>query len=190
MCSSDLASASGSPASLDLICPYRLALPAAPWVAAEKEHRQLETAVLDRALEQLRAAHDFVVVETAGGLLVPLARGLDFAVLAKRWNLPVLVVAGSRLGVLNQCLLTVRHLESAHLSIAGVILNHPFGDRGRSSLGVIHDAALETNATVLRRMIDGPLWEIPFSESETSVTLDARFDQIADELIGTLRAKH
>lgn len=183
-----LQSASGTSASLDVICPYRFSLPAAPWVAAEKERRTIEQAVLDQALGKLRASHDGVLIESAGGLLAPLARDVNFCVLAKRWNVPVLVVAGSRLGVLNQTLLTVRHLEHEGVKTAGTVLNHPFGESGNTTLGPLHHAALDTNADVLKRMLDCPLWEVPFAASQSISSFDTLYDGIADSLIPVLRA--
>lgn len=184
-----LESASGTTARLETICPYQFALPAAPWVAAEKEHRPIELAVLDHCLQQLQSSHDCVLVESAGGLLVPLAVDLTFADLALRWKLPVLVVAGSRLGALNQTLLTVRYLEHAGLPIAGCVLNHPFGDSKTTSLPLIHQAALESNAATLRRLLSCPVWEVPFAGSQPAHVLDATFDTIADHLVATLHRK-
>jgi dethiobiotin synthetase len=181
-----LESASGSSASLDLICPYRFALPAAPMVAAEQERRQIDTTVLDAAFEQLTATHDFVVVESAGGLLVPLDEKVDFSVLARRWKLPVLVVAGSRLGVLNQCLLTIRQLEREGLAIIGVVLNHPYGDRGEGTLGSMHNPALATNAATLRRLLPYQIWEVPFANTRTAAEMDALFDKISDDILRRL----
>lgn len=182
-----LQSASGTTARLSTVCPYQFSLPAAPWVAAEKEHLSIDLSVLDRALEQLRAIHDCVLIESAGGLLVPLAPGVDFADLAVRWRVPVLVVAGSRLGVLNQTLLTTRVLEHADIPVAGVVLNHPYGDSQKTSLGAIHLPALDTNAQVLRQMLRCPFWEVPSAHSHAVDEFDDIFNELADQLIRSLR---
>ena len=181
-----LESASGTSARLETICPYQYALPVAPWVAAEKEHRPINVAVLDHCLQQLQSSHDCVLVESAGGLLVPLAIDLTFADLARHWKIPVLVVAGSRLGALNQTLLTVRYLEHAGLSIAGCVLNHPFGDSQATSLPPIHQPALESNAATLRRLLSCLVWEVPFAGNQPASDLNATFDGIADHLVATL----
>ena len=182
-----LESASGTAAPLSAICPYRYSLPVAPWIAAEKEHRPIEFTVLDQCLDTLKSGHDLVLIETAGGLLVPITQEANFADLARRWNVPVLLVAGSRLGVLNQTLLTIRYLESAGLRIAGCILNHPFGDHRKTSLGENQLPALESNLGALRRLVSCPIWDVPFGGSVPRESLNASFAGIADALISKLQ---
>jgi dethiobiotin synthetase len=126
---------------LDRVCPYRFRLPAAPLVAAQAEGK---TVSLER-IEQLvaRAAPNLVVVEAAGGLLVPLARevaawtieqadpaerspaptlltNLD---LAERLGLPVLLVARAGLGTLNHCALSAEAIARRDLELAAIVLN-------------------------------------------------------------------
>jgi dethiobiotin synthetase len=178
-----LESASGTAAPLDTICPYRYSLPVAPFVAAESEHRAIELPVLDQCLERLKKTHDVVLIETAGGLLVPVTQETNFADLARRWSTPVLVVAGSRLGVLNQTLLTIRHLENAGLPIAGCVLNHPFGDYRATAPGEKQVPALESNLVALRRLVSCRVWDVPFSGSALAGTLEVVFAGIADDLV-------
>jgi len=182
-----LESASGTSAPLTVICPYRYSLPVAPWIAAEREHRPVELPVLDQCLDTLKKNHDLVLIETAGGLLVPITQDASFADLARRWKVPVLLVAGSRLGVLNQTLLTIRYLEGAGLRIAGCILNHPFGDHKHTALGEKQVPALETNLGALRRLVSCPVWDVPFSGSVGAEELRASFAGIADTLISRLQ---
>jgi dethiobiotin synthetase len=98
-------------------------------------------------LEAIRAAYDkladrfvCVVVEGAGGWLVPIDRDRTMADLAKRLDLPVLIVAANRLGVLNHALLTVDAIKNAGLACAGIFLNHP---------GENPDLSSQSNASVL-----------------------------------------
>jgi len=136
-----LREAAGGKLDLDRVCPYRFRLPAAPLVAAEAEDR---TVSIER-IEQLvaRAAPHPVVVEAAGGLLVPLARevaarsleqadpserapaqqlvtNLD---LAERLGLPVLLVGRAGLGTLNHCALSAQALERRGVDLAAIVLN-------------------------------------------------------------------
>jgi dethiobiotin synthetase len=119
-----LREACGSGQALDDLCPYRFRLPAAPLVAAEAEGRSID---LRRIEEIVARASAPIVVEAAGGLLVPLARGASSLVtnldLAKRLGLPVLLVARAGLGTLNHCALSVQALERRGLSIVAVVLN-------------------------------------------------------------------
>ncbi len=69
------------------------------------------------------AAADVVLVEGAGGIAVEMAEGFSYATLARDLSLPVLVVAGNRLGVLNHLRLTLRFLASEGIPLLGVVLN-------------------------------------------------------------------
>ena len=63
-----LRDAAGGSDPLELVCPQRFALPAAPTVAAEAEGTKVDLTALDAAFEALSARHEFLVVEGAGGL--------------------------------------------------------------------------------------------------------------------------
>jgi dethiobiotin synthetase len=141
-----LLDASGGNFDLDLVCPYRFRLPAAPLVAAEAERKSVS---LER-IEQLvsRAAPNPIVIEAAGGLLVPLARevaslsleqadpaergppaalvtNLD---LAERIGLPVVLVGRAGLGTLNHCALSADAVERRGIELAAIVLNRVAAD--------------------------------------------------------------
>jgi dethiobiotin synthetase len=103
-------------------CAYRYRAPAAPLVAARAECTALDLAHIVAAYERLRDQYEVVLVEGAGGLLVPLADGWNMADLARALALPVLVVARPGLGTLNHTLLTVEALRSRGLELLGVVL--------------------------------------------------------------------
>ena len=126
---------------LERVCPYRFRLPAAPLVAAEAER----TVVSIQRIEQLvtAAAPSPVVVEAAGGLLVPLAREVAALTLeqadpaerspaealvtnldlAERLGLPVVLVGRAGLGTLNHCALSADALDRRGIEIAAIVLN-------------------------------------------------------------------
>ncbi len=64
-----------------------------------------------------------LLIEGAGGITVEIRDGYSFADLARDLSLPVLIVAGNRLGVLNHLQLTLRYLQSQGIPLFGVILN-------------------------------------------------------------------
>lgn len=127
-----LVRASGCVSASELVRPYAFPLPAAPTVAAAAARSTIDPAVLDRAFAALRSAHDVLLVEAAGGLLVPLAPMLSFVDLAARWNLPVLLVARTGLGTLNHTALSVRALHAAGLRVLGIALSSPDGEPSES----------------------------------------------------------
>ena len=88
-------------------CTYQFSLPASPHLAAALEKRRVDTAVIETAYRRLAETHDVVLVEGAGGFLVPLSEELLTGDLVARIGLPVLVVAVNRLGCVNDVLLTV-----------------------------------------------------------------------------------
>lgn len=105
------------------ICPYSLQAPLAPAVAARREGRAIELDRILAAARALAARHDAVVVEGAGGLLVPLTERETFADLAVALGLPVVLVARAGLGTVNHAALTAEALRSRGLAIAAIILN-------------------------------------------------------------------
>lgn len=125
----------------DLVTPVCLEAPLAPLVAAELEGATVDLALLDAARDGLRARRDFLVVEGAGGLAVPVAPGLLMADLPRRWGLPVLVVARPGLGTINHTVLTVEFARARGLSVVGVVINgFPLdggGDAERTNPAVI-----------------------------------------------------
>jgi dethiobiotin synthetase len=93
---------------------YRLTRPLSPHRAAE-----LDGLVIDPARLALPAARP-LVVEGAGGVLVPVTRGTTYADIFAWWNLPVIVVARTALGTINHSLLTVEALRARGVTVHGV----------------------------------------------------------------------
>jgi dethiobiotin synthetase len=112
---------------------YRLQAPVSPHWAAEREGITIDPARL-----ALPAIEGPLVVETAGGLLVPLRRDwLQIEQIAV-WGLPVLLVARSGLGTLNHTLLSLEALARRGIPVLGLVLNgepHPDNPRTLEALG-------------------------------------------------------
>ena len=122
-----LQEAAGGADPLDEVCPQRFALPAAPAIAAEHEGRRVDLGAVRYAFAKLAARHEWMVAEGAGGLLVPVDRGLCMADLARDLKLPLLVVARASLGTINHTLLTLEAAAARGLEVAGVVLSHVGG---------------------------------------------------------------
>jgi dethiobiotin synthetase len=119
-----LAAAAGlADTPVDVLCPNRYALPASPEAASRAEGRPVDLDAIDRAHARLAAGADLVLVEGAGGLLVPIAPGVLMADLAARLGATLLLVARASLGTINHTLLTVEAARRRGLAVAGVILN-------------------------------------------------------------------
>ena len=117
-----LRAACGSTLPLAVVRPYALEEPLAPMIAAARTGVQIDIAVLDAALAQVEQDADVVLVEGAGGLLVPIDLRVSYLDLFARWQLPLLLVAGNKLGVLNHVLLTVRAAETAGVPVRAIVL--------------------------------------------------------------------
>lgn len=142
-----LAEASGGLA-LDEVNPVFMPSPVAPYVAGLLENRTVDVSSLMAGYEKLSADHDVVVVEGAGGWEVPLAPQMRMSDLASDLGLPVLLVAGNRLGVLNHTLLTLAAVKAKGLDCVGIVLNQ---------LSDEMDTAMITNKGVIEDLCGLPL---------------------------------
>ena len=103
--------------------PYAFAAPVAPHLAAEANGARIELASIEAAGRRLMARADALIVEGAGGALVPLDARHDMLDIAARLDLPVLLVVGMRLGCLNHALLSVLAIRRRGLALSGWIAN-------------------------------------------------------------------
>ena len=114
---------SGDAVLLGADCVYGFAASLAPLVAARAEGRTIELEPILARARELAHEHELLLVEGAGGLLVPLADKLDLADLAVALGLPLVVVARAGLGTVNHTLLTIEAARARGLELAGVVLN-------------------------------------------------------------------
>ncbi len=134
---------------LEVLTPIALRLPLAPGVAAPREGTQVDLEKVAAAIRELMGRYEFLVVEGAGGLYVPLI-GTRFLVLdLVSWlRLPLLVVARPGLGTINHTALTVMTARQNGLPVAGVILNR-YPDKP--------SLAEETNPEVIEAITEVPV---------------------------------
>jgi dethiobiotin synthetase len=103
--------------------PFCYAPPIAPHVAAAEAGQPIRLETIVAAYERLAQRADVVVVEGAGGALVPLGGGADMLDIAAALRLPVLLVVGIRLGCLNHALLSELAIRGRGLRLAGWVAN-------------------------------------------------------------------
>ncbi|MGC2424586.1 MAG: dethiobiotin synthase [Nitrospirota bacterium] len=145
-----LKKASGSGLPLDLICPYRFPEPLAPAIAAERAGAagaagaRIDLNLIRKNFEIIREQSDLVLVEGAGGLMVPLAGKKLYLDLIAELGIPLIIVAEAGLGTINHTLLTVSAARARKIEISAIILN-----QGRKNKP---DAASLTNPEAIRRL--------------------------------------
>jgi dethiobiotin synthetase len=113
-----LAAAANAGQAPEDVAPYRFEPPLSPHLAAELADERIEPA---RLLEATRA-HELLVCEGVGGLMVPITTGYLVRDLAVDLALPVVVAARTGLGTINHTLLTVEAAHSAGLRVVGVVM--------------------------------------------------------------------
>lgn len=108
---------------------YRLKVAASPHFAADTEG-----VVIDRNKFVLPKTNNKLLIETAGGIMSPLAKNYLNIDLIKQLKLPVVVVSECYLGSINHTLMTIKLLQNAEISIQGIVFN---GDTVQSSVDYI-----------------------------------------------------
>jgi dethiobiotin synthetase len=113
-----LASAANAGQAPEDVAPYRFGPPLSPHLAAELAGERIEPS----RLVEIAPAHELLVCEGVGGLLVPITTGYLVRDLAIDLELPVVVAARTGLGTINHTLLTVEAARAAGLRVAGVVM--------------------------------------------------------------------
>jgi dethiobiotin synthetase len=109
---------------MELVCPYRYRAPLAPPAAAEADGApppDLERIV--DAYRRIETNADVTIVEGAGGLMVPITWEQNYADLARRLDLELVLVIANRLGALNAALLTLDYAARRAIRIAGYVFS-------------------------------------------------------------------
>ncbi|HTG01786.1 MAG TPA: dethiobiotin synthase [Nitrospirota bacterium] len=153
-----LRAASGSRDKLDLVNPYRFMKPLAPSVAAEFEGKEIDIEHILAAYRELLSRHDRLIIESAGGIMVPITGSFTFLDLAEMISAPVFVVARPGLGTINHTMLTLAALRQRSIEVAGIIIN--FASSGKRG------AAEKTNPAVIQSLCGNTKLEVLAHESK------------------------
>ena len=105
------------------ICPYILHEPAAPHLVAKKLGLFLDPKVMLESYKSILTKAESVVVEGAGGFLVPVNEKYTLGDFAKELNLPVILVVNIKLGCINHALLSIEAIQSKGFSVYGWVAN-------------------------------------------------------------------
>jgi dethiobiotin synthetase len=148
--------------------------PLAPGVAAEIEGVAIDLDRIRSCFKDLEKKYETVLVEGAGGLMVPVTGDLLISDLIKMLGLPTIIVSRLSLGTINHTLLTVKHALACGISVAGIILNQITPEIGKAE---------ETNPEVIKRFSEIPiLGQIPFIPEEKRNDADFIVDAIQENI--------
>ncbi|HQQ32602.1 MAG TPA: dethiobiotin synthase [Methylophilus sp.] len=118
-----LMAASNVQAPREWVNPYSFDAPIAPHIAAAQQNVQIDVAKIQQAYKELQGLADIVIVEGAGGLLVPIDERRTMADIVLALNLPVVLVVNVKLGCINHTLLTAEALKARQIRLSGWVAN-------------------------------------------------------------------
>ena len=161
-----LARAASHEQLLKTTAPIVLRDPVAPLVAARRMDMRLDMQALDDALQDSSANRDVLIVEGAGGLLVPITVDTTYASLFERWSLGVIIVAANKLGVINHTRLTCAACRAAGLRVHAIVLN-------QLERACDDDLSVSDNGSIIRELERIPVVELPWLSDPYDVDLSA-----------------
>lgn len=106
-----------------LTCPYIFTYPCSPHMAAEREERIIDLATITQATHQLQEKYEYVLLEGAGGLMVPnnfCSLAIDYI---KEQNYPLILVTSGKLGSINHTLLSLFACKQYGIEVKALIYN-------------------------------------------------------------------
>lgn len=149
-----LRKAAGMTEREDLVNPVFLPLPVSPYDATKMLNMKLDMKIVYERFEELRRAHQMLLVEGIGGIMTPITRDLFVADMIRRMGLETIVVTRATLGTINHTVMTVQMCKKYQIPVRGLVINY-FDEKGEPA---------ERNApSTLREVTDTPvLGTIPF----------------------------
>jgi dethiobiotin synthetase len=146
-----LLSSSRSNQTIESVVPYRLRAPLAPSIAAKLESVEIDFAGLLSHAEELAQDCELLIVEGAGGVLVPITEQQSYGDFASASGAATLLVVGSRLGCINHTLLSIEALLTREVPLLGYVLNDLFADGADTGSD---GTAISSNRDALQRATD------------------------------------
>lgn len=131
----------------DLVNPCYVEEPLAPYIAFRRAKVKIDLEQVFNAYKELSRRHEVLIIEGAGGLLVPLRKNYLAVDFIRDLNVPVVIVTRAGLGSINHTLLTQRYGVDYGIKVKGVIINNYSGKT----------AAEKTNPEVLKEFLDVPI---------------------------------
>lgn len=106
-------------------CPFSFRYPASPHLAAQMENREIVVQKIRDSFRSIqdKGGADIILVEGAGGLMVPIGKDFMMIDLIRKLGTKVILVSPASLGTINHTLLSIEALGSRSIECAGIIIN-------------------------------------------------------------------
>ena len=104
-------------------CPIKLRYPASPDLAARLENTEIDLALVEKSTRKLASMYDVVLIEGAGGLLVPIKGHYTMLDYVKEHSLPLILVTNPKLGSVNHTLLSLEVCRHRAINVDMVVYN-------------------------------------------------------------------
>ncbi len=171
-----LLKSSGLNEGIDAVNPYRFSAPLSPLAAAEVEGSAVRKGRIISVYNKLCKKYDRVLIEGAGGLMVPISKRYLMVDLVKDMGVPLVIVARRGLGTINHTLLSVEAARSRGIEVKGVILNDSAGGKRDASVRSNPDMISKTGGVDI-------LGEIPYFALPENGKLTKLFNAITERII-------
>ncbi|MCX7739392.1 MAG: dethiobiotin synthase, partial [Hydrogenothermaceae bacterium] len=142
-----------------------------PYAGTLEEGKEVSLDSLKRHYEEMLKRYDFIVVEGAGGVAVPIKRDYNYAHLARDWSLKTLLVARAGLGTINHSFLSWYYMKSMDVEPIAIVMN---GFEGK-------DVSERTNPTIVKELTGLKVVQIPKIEG---LLLPSNYRDLLAELVG------
>ena len=160
---------------------YKFETPAAPMVAARMENQAIDKEALLEWVRNKSDQCDLLLVEGAGGLLVPILENYTFADFARELQMDVLVVVGSRLGAGNHSALTFELRKSKGLNLIGYVFNDLYADEAQKDPVLAMNRALLREIGEIYRILEvGYLQKVESPLDDAACDVLSQSDDVAD----------
>jgi len=135
---------------------YSFKTPVAPSVASQIEKSSINIEHLKSEINRFCKNYEIVLIEGAGGIMVPITNNYKFLDLAKELDLKIVIIALNKLGVINHTLLTVKACQCEGVKVSAIILNNK-EER-------VFDESRETNYKTIKELTNLPVFQFKTKE--------------------------
>lgn len=157
--------------SIEEVVPVSFHLPLSPYAGIIEEGKDFSLQSLKTHYEKLLSRYEFLVLEGAGGVAVPIKKDYNYAKLALDWGLKVILVARAGLGTINHSFLSWHYMMVNGVKPIAIVMN---GFEGK-------DFSERTNPTIVEELTGTRVIKIPKVDS---LLLPSEFRNLLAELVG------